>query len=248
MTLDNDFPWRLNTPGARHPIRHALAVSLGCHVLLFAALYIHHVVSAPDETHGGSHYIELAILPLPPADKPAPARSGTVASAAPVSASRSVIRHVAGALPVIAPPRHTAALSLAATTRAVATTSSPSTAQDDAAAGTSPSLATAASPRGAAGPAGAPDLARPSYLQTFRPIYPQWSRDHLEQGRVLLRVEVGADGRVADLAVKLSSGFPQLDRAALDSVRAWIFVPARRGGQGVAAIVFVPVVFKLSDD
>ena len=66
-----------------------------------------------------------------------------------------------------------------------------------------------------------------------------------EEGRVLLRVTVGADGRVRDAAVRQSSGYDDLDRAALRAVRRWTFVPARADGRAVASRVTVPIDFKL---
>lgn len=68
-----------------------------------------------------------------------------------------------------------------------------------------------------------------------------------EQGKVLLRVKVGADGQAQEVSVLQSSGFPRLDEAAREAVRNWRFVPARQGDQAVAAPVNVPIVFKLND-
>ena len=65
------------------------------------------------------------------------------------------------------------------------------------------------------------------------------------QGRVVLRAEVGSDGLVEALAVRRSSGWHSLDEAALQAVRRWRFVPARRGGIAVACEVLVPVRFSI---
>jgi protein TonB len=55
---------------------------------------------------------------------------------------------------------------------------------------------------------------------------------------------VSADGAPAEIEVRQSSGFERLDEAALQAVRQWRFVPAKRGSQNVAASVIVPIQFK----
>ncbi|HHJ12666.1 MAG TPA: energy transducer TonB, partial [Chromatiales bacterium] len=65
------------------------------------------------------------------------------------------------------------------------------------------------------------------------------------EGRVLLRVEVGSDGRVTAIRVQESSGFRLLDDAALTTVRAWRFAPARREGKAIPGKVLVPIRFRL---
>jgi protein TonB len=62
---------------------------------------------------------------------------------------------------------------------------------------------------------------------------------------VLLRVQVGADGLPRHIEIRTSSGSGRLDEAALEAVRRWKFVPARRGDEAVEAWVLVPVAFSL---
>jgi protein TonB len=106
-------------------------------------------------------------------------------------------------------------------------------------------IAAAASP-GDSEPVSAPSFSA-NYLDNPAPAYPSASRRLHEQGRVLVLVEVAADGlpRVVNLAT--SSGFRRLDEAALEAVRRWRFVPARKGTRPVPAQVLVPIVFGLSD-
>ena len=66
-----------------------------------------------------------------------------------------------------------------------------------------------------------------------------------EEGRVILRVLVTPQGAAETLEVKTSSGSPRLDAAAVNTVRNWRFVPARRGEATVQSWVLVPIVFKL---
>jgi protein TonB len=56
---------------------------------------------------------------------------------------------------------------------------------------------------------------------------------------------VTREGSAASVSVEKSSGSASLDDAALEAVRNWRFVPARRGAQAVEAWHLVPIVFKL---
>lgn len=83
------------------------------------------------------------------------------------------------------------------------------------------------------------------YLHNPAPIYPHMSRRLREQGRVLLRVMVTADGLPSQIEIRESSGFPRLDQAAQESVQRWRFVPARQGDRGVSAWVLVPISYSI---
>ena len=83
------------------------------------------------------------------------------------------------------------------------------------------------------------------YLANPPPAYPPLSRRMGEEGKVVLRVLVNERGFAEDVQVRTSSGFPRLDAAALESVRHWKFVPARRGDAPAAAWVLVPLSFSL---
>ena len=83
------------------------------------------------------------------------------------------------------------------------------------------------------------------YLDNPAPQYPPISRRLGEQGRVLVRVHVDPAGRAVRVELDQSSRHPRLDGAALEAVRHWRFLPARRGEQPVSAWVLVPVVFSL---
>ncbi len=83
------------------------------------------------------------------------------------------------------------------------------------------------------------------YLDNPRPDYPLMARRLHEEGRVLLRVQVSVSGEALAVQLQESSGSPRLDRAAIDTVQRWRFVPARLGEHNVAATVLVPVEFSL---
>jgi protein TonB len=79
------------------------------------------------------------------------------------------------------------------------------------------------------------------------PGYPEFARRRGEQGRVMLRVSVSADGTPLEVDVAATSGFPVLDSAALSAVRQWSFVPATQAGAPVSAVAEVPVRFRLEN-
>ncbi|QWP74962.1 TonB family protein [Lysobacter sp. K5869] len=76
------------------------------------------------------------------------------------------------------------------------------------------------------------------------PRYPATALRRGEGGTVVLRVNVGADGRADEVAVTRRSGSRDLDRAALSAVRDWRFKPATRNGREVASVVQQPVEFR----
>ena len=77
------------------------------------------------------------------------------------------------------------------------------------------------------------------------PDYPSISMRMNEQGKVVLRVELGEDGHVARLEVKSSSGYQRLDSAAMSAVKTWRCKPAIRNGMAVHAIALQPFNFIL---
>ena len=83
------------------------------------------------------------------------------------------------------------------------------------------------------------------YLQNPPPAYPPTSRRLGEQGTVIVRVLIGADGVAQEAELRKSSGFDRLDRAALETVRKWRYVPGKRGGVPEAMWFNVPINFVL---
>lgn len=84
-----------------------------------------------------------------------------------------------------------------------------------------------------------------AYLDNPAPTYPSVSRRLREEGTVLLRVYVEADGRAGQVELKQSSGYARLDAVAREAVERWRFVAARQGAAAVAAWVVVPITFNL---
>lgn len=79
------------------------------------------------------------------------------------------------------------------------------------------------------------------------PKYPRRARWRGAEGRVVLAVQVGADGRARSVVLRQSSGHADLDAAALKAVRRWRFAPASRGGVSVEGLAIVPIRFRLVD-
>jgi len=77
------------------------------------------------------------------------------------------------------------------------------------------------------------------------PDYPLFARRMNEQGKVVLRVELGEDGRVANATVKTSSGHQRLDDAALAAVKKWRCKPVVQNGAAVSAVALQPFSFIL---
>jgi protein TonB len=78
-----------------------------------------------------------------------------------------------------------------------------------------------------------------------KPIYPNMSKRLGEQGTVVLRVLVKADGSAGEVEVKSSSSYPRLDQAAIDAVKTWRFNPAKIDGKATDEWYQVPIPFKL---
>lgn len=90
-----------------------------------------------------------------------------------------------------------------------------------------------------------PPLFNAAYLRNPAPVYPAAARRSGDQGKVMLKVLVSTEGASLRVELDQSSGSKSLDGAALEAVKGWRFVPARRGTQNIEAWVRVPVVFKL---
>lgn len=98
-------------------------------------------------------------------------------------------------------------------------------------------------------PAAAPRQAHvdapPRPQRVIRPDYPRAARQRGEQGDVVLEIDVAVDGSVAAVAVATSSGFIDLDAAALKAVKAARFSPAKSGDRAVASHARLTLSFKL---
>jgi len=98
-------------------------------------------------------------------------------------------------------------------------------------------------------PPAAPAIQLPSsdadYLQNPKPPYPPMSKRLNEQGTVVMRVLIGADGQPQKAEIRKSSGFERLDRSAAETVMKWRYVPGKRAGVAEAMWFNVPINFVL---
>lgn len=98
-------------------------------------------------------------------------------------------------------------------------------------------------------PAAPPQVVLPSsdadYLQNTKPMYPPHSKRLGEQGKVIVRVLIDADGLAQKAEVRSSSGYDRLDQSALDTVLSWRYVPGKRAGVATAMWFNVPINYVL---
>ena len=80
-----------------------------------------------------------------------------------------------------------------------------------------------------------------------QPEYPASAKRLEQEGVVGLLLFVGPDGRVTEVQVEKSSGYPALDQAAAAEARRWRFLPAQNEGQPVGAWHRISVRFRLED-
>jgi periplasmic protein TonB len=85
-----------------------------------------------------------------------------------------------------------------------------------------------------------------AYLANQPPAYPSSARRRGIEGTTIVEARVGLAGDPRDVKLAVSAGDEALDRAAMEAVRTWRFVPARRGDQLIEASVRIPLVFRLN--
>jgi protein TonB len=83
------------------------------------------------------------------------------------------------------------------------------------------------------------------YLQNPAPIYPPISKRLGEQGKVVVRVLIGADGSPQNAELKRSSGYDRLDQAAIEYVMRCRYIPGKVGSVPRAMWHEAPVTFVL---
>jgi TonB family protein len=89
------------------------------------------------------------------------------------------------------------------------------------------------------------DLKKPTKLKHVDPVYPARAAAAKAHGTVTLECVVSPQGKVT--GVKVVSGVPLLDAAAVDAVRQWVFTPTLRHSVAVPVILTVAVQFGRED-
>ena len=124
----------------------------------------------------------------------------------------------------------------------------PSTSKTEETAVAPPAQPTPAAPTAApASEAITPPRTDAKALNNPAPIYPPVSRRLGEHGRVELDIYILADGSVGEIKLKRSSGYDRLDQSAMDAVRRWHYIPARKGNQPIPYWYVQPVSFGFKD-
>lgn len=90
-----------------------------------------------------------------------------------------------------------------------------------------------------------PPNADASELNNPAPGYPDLSRRLGEKGTVTLEILVKANGTVGEVKIKESSGYKRLDKAAVNAIKRWRFVPASQAGAPIDYWYEIPFEFGL---
>ena len=80
---------------------------------------------------------------------------------------------------------------------------------------------------------------------TTPPKYPAGAAASKTTGKVVMLIDVAADGSVADARVERSEPAGVFDQVTLDAVKGWKFEPAMENGKPVAGRIRVPVTFEM---
>ncbi len=81
----------------------------------------------------------------------------------------------------------------------------------------------------------------PDQTSAYRIPWPTDASGNLLTGTTILLARVDVTGHVKDIHVERSSGYRELDRAALEGVRHWTFKPETRNGIPVESYARVPI-------
>jgi protein TonB len=84
-----------------------------------------------------------------------------------------------------------------------------------------------------------------AYLHNLPPAYPFTAKKLKLQGTAVVRVLVSSEGEPKNVELERTSGARILDDAAVETVKRWSFVPARRGNNPITALVNVSIRFQL---
>jgi len=99
------------------------------------------------------------------------------------------------------------------------------------------------SPRGGTGI----DFIPARTLDLPEPVYPVWCRRRGQEGKVVLSVKIGSDGRLGVISVVRSSGFSTLDKAAVKALERASFSPASQAGLRVSSTRKIAYSFRMKD-
>lgn len=93
----------------------------------------------------------------------------------------------------------------------------------------------------------APEIEEPVPIETITPVYPFRARKKGLEGTVILEVVISDTGTPLSCLILNSSGFTDLDDAAVKTVLASLFHPGTVGGEDVQSILRILIKFQLND-
>ena len=225
-------------------LEYALVASLGLHLALFVVFPAVHfaTLAAPPK----QQILVARLEPAQPAPAPVPQAPVVAAPPEPRTPPAKPVVHRPPAKPLVrakperkappppspVPPQPVAAIAEVAP---VAPTTTPAAAPPSAPIAEQPSEAMLAQYR----------LAVIEAARHYK-RYPRVALDNNWQGKAEVHMAIGADGTIAALSVRSSSGHEILDREALDMIRrAKPLTPIPATLRGTAFTVDIPVVFSL---
>ncbi len=89
------------------------------------------------------------------------------------------------------------------------------------------------------------EIKPPKLIKKVDPVYPEEAMKERIEGIVILEVTTDHSGRVAD--IKVLKSVPQLDQAAIEAVRQWVYEPVIIDGKPRPVVFTVTVSFRLRD-
>jgi len=90
------------------------------------------------------------------------------------------------------------------------------------------------------------DVKRPKPVSTPAPIYPAAGKSSKAHGQTMIDCVIDEQGKVLQPTVLKSSGNQDLDKAAVEAVKTWTFLPATLKGKPVAVSYALVVNFSQS--
>ena len=186
--------------------------------------------------------ISQAEPPPPPPKPPEPPKPVEPPKTVPLTPPPKTVQPVLTPAPPVASPEPPAVLS--------APTAAPTAPAVPAAAPASPPPPAPTPPPAAPAPPPPPakvelPSSKADYLHNPPPDYPRMSKRLGEQGRVVVKVLIGEDGRAQKVELLTTSGFERLDKSAMEAAMRWRYVPGKRGGVAEAMWYQVPIQFTL---
>ncbi len=88
---------------------------------------------------------------------------------------------------------------------------------------------------------------QPALKKGEMPEYPEVARAQAIEGVVVIAALVDEQGRVFGAEV-VQSVHKLVDKAALEAVKKWAFVPARQDGTAIMKMVHIPIRFELEQE